>query len=107
MPMLRAHFFSFLTLLLFSLGVTTLAAQTQTCPDAPAPRLVVGQFGRVTPGDSNNVRSQPDRAAELVGQLAPGSVFKVLAGPQCDGTRVWWHARLVAGALWSIAGLDG
>jgi len=104
MPMLRAHFFSFLTLLLFSLGVTTLAAQTQTCPDAPAPRLVVGQFGRVTPGDSNNVRSQPDRAAELVGQLAPGSVFKVLAGPQCDGTRVWWQVRYGQLQGWTVEG---
>ncbi|MBN1967581.1 MAG: hypothetical protein JW910_23195, partial [Anaerolineae bacterium] len=48
------------------------AQEDPACPGAPTPRLVVGGFGQVAPGDPNNLRDQPARAGELVGSVSGG-----------------------------------
>ena len=61
-------------------------AQDAACPDAPAPRLIVGEQGRVTLGDPNNVRDAAARSGNLIGEIPGGAIFDVLEGPVCaDG----------------------
>lgn len=79
-------FFTFIT------ALPTLAAQT--CPDAPLPRLVVGEQARVTPGDlPNNVRAQPGTSGQYLGEIPAGAFFTVLEGPTCGSGFYWWRVR--------------
>ncbi len=66
------------------------------CPGALPSRLQVGQSGMVSlePPVANRVRSEPDREAEVLGQMMPGEKFTVL-----DGTALRGWLDLVAGAL--------
>ena len=46
----------------------------------------------VTPGDPNNVRALPSRNAELIGQLAPGTVFNIVyEDAVCAEGFLWRH----------------
>ncbi|MFO7323022.1 MAG: SH3 domain-containing protein [Chloroflexota bacterium] len=62
---------------------------------SPAPRLVEGQQGRVTPGLPNVIRSQPWRGSGsiILGTIPAGGVFTVLPGygPQCDSLGMYWR----------------
>jgi len=80
------------------------AAQTAACADAPAPRLIVGQQGRVTPGDPNNVRDAAARSGNLIGEIPGGAIFDVLEGPLCADGFNWW--RVTYGDLtgWTVEG---
>jgi LysM repeat protein len=64
-----------------------------------APLLTVGGQGRVLPGLANVVRSQPGRGSGsvVVGEIQPGTIFAVLAGPQCSDGINWWQIN--AGGL--------
>jgi hypothetical protein len=61
-----------------------------TCPDSPEPRLSVGMKGRVTPGDANNIRTEPGGTV-VVGQIPAGEEFDVFGGPACSpkGLTFW------------------
>ena len=66
-------------------------------PDAGAqacgnftPRLEIGMWARVTPGEPNNVRILPLHQSERVGQIPGGGEFLVLDGPECDNNYTWW-----------------
>lgn len=85
-------------------------------PPTPPPgctlpnRLVVGQFGRVTPGLPNAVRTAPgtNRSGAnsvVVGYIPGGSVFAVSGGPQCgpDG-RWWWYVNYNGLIGWTAEG---
>lgn len=78
------------------------------CPLAP--RLAIGQRGRVTPGDANWVYVNPTRAAEKIGEIPGLSEFMVLDGPVCDAFTgvIWWNV-LFDGNLrgWTEEGDDG
>jgi hypothetical protein len=74
-------------------------------------RLAGVSQARVT-GDTttpNRVRSEPSRAAELVGLLEPGTTVRLLEGPVCAEGLVFWkvqHPSLPGGAGWTAEG-DG
>jgi serine/threonine protein kinase len=84
------------------------------CPGAPAPRMVPGQQGRITlyPASPSRVRSTPSTNGQILGQLNPGTTFKVLSGPVCDPSHQWrwwlinatwiegWVAEGPAGEYW-------
>ncbi|MBC8099195.1 MAG: hypothetical protein H7Y11_07110, partial [Armatimonadetes bacterium] len=53
------------------------------CPSAPASRLSVGSSRRVTPGDANNLRAEPNSGATLLGKIPGGDSFAVIGGPVC------------------------
>jgi hypothetical protein len=65
------------------------------CPGALPSRLQVGQTGFVSqePPVANRVRSEPDREAEILGQIMPGEKFTVLDGPRCADGWAWWRLR--------------
>ena len=63
------------------------------CLGAPAPRLIVGGQGKVTPGTPNNLRSSPSLTAAILGQIPAGGVFTVVSGPVCSNAVdniTWW-----------------
>jgi hypothetical protein len=60
-----------------------------TC--APATRLSVGSYGRVTPGLPNTVRSGAGVYGTVrIGQIPAGGTFVVLSGPNCGADGRWW-----------------
>ncbi len=74
-----------------------ISAIASTCVGAPAPRLIPGQQGRVTPGLPNILRSAPGQqpGSVIIGEIPGGAVFDVLAGvlPACYNGRLWWNVR--------------
>jgi len=54
-------------------------------------QLIVGQDGRVTPGDANNMRDMPSTDGNRVGQIPGEAQFTVLDGPVCSGGYTWWQ----------------
>lgn len=95
---------SAIVLALFGLPNTTTQAQA-ICPGALPSRLVVGEVARITPGDANNVRDQPSRQGNLVGQVPGEGVFTVLEGPVCADGLAWWRINyLYAVEGWTVEG---
>ncbi|MBZ0304324.1 MAG: SH3 domain-containing protein [Anaerolineae bacterium] len=81
------------------------APQVTSCPGAPKPRLEIGRSARVafTSGQPLRVRSAP--GGNVVTQIPEGTVFAVLAGPECQGGYAWWQIRLESGVEgWSAEG---
>ncbi len=77
------------------------------CDGAPNLRLGVGMMGRVafTNGQPLRVRTAP--GGDVVTQIAEGTVFNVLGGPECQGGYAWWQIRMESGVEgWSAEG-DG
>jgi len=80
-------------------SVTTTPLPTATnqagCPGALPSRLRVGRTGVVSldPPIANRVRREPDRNAEVLGQIMPGEKFIVLEGPRCADGWAWWRVR--------------
>ncbi len=67
-----------------------------TCPGFLPSRLVIGQYGRITPGDPNRLRETPN--GRIIAQIYAGEVLKVLDGPICDMTSAglglaWWKVE--------------
>lgn len=76
------------------------------------PRLLAGGVGRVTPHPAipNVVRTAPGTTStgansQVIGEIPPGGIFSVLAGPQCgtDG-RWWWHVNHNGLVGWTAEG---
>lgn len=84
------------------------SAQADSCATSLPPRLTIGNFGRVTAGNSNNVRDTPSKSGNLVGKLPGGESFKVLDGPKCADGLNWWQVRYQNIEGWTVeaAGLD-
>jgi WD40 repeat protein len=85
--------------------VTPLHAQ-QACAGFLPSRLVIGQQGRVLPGEANNVRTEPSRDAALVGQIPGGAVFTVLDGPICGTNTAWWQVDYQGLVGWTVEGIE-
>ncbi len=58
-----------------------------------APRLVIGEEGRVLYDNILNVRSEPGLNGAVVGQLPSGAMFTVLASSPCLDGYNWWHVE--------------
>jgi hypothetical protein len=84
-------------------GTTCAGAYTHLVPGVKA--VVVGQ-----PDDPpNRVRSGPSPADEIVYQIYPQTVVKIMAGPVCADGLVFWqveYARIPGGTGWTAEG-DG
>ncbi len=66
------------------------------CPGFLTSRLVVGGYGRITPGDPNRLREVP--GGVILTQIFAGETFKILEGPVCtessDGLGLaWWRVE--------------
>lgn len=96
---------SFFYLILTSLICIPAAAQSDDCPLPP--QLTIGERGVVTPGQSNNVRDQPSRSGQRVGEIPSGGMFDVLDGPACADGFNWWQVDYDGLIGWTVEGLDG
>jgi|GEM_PF-1497245 len=70
-----------------------------TCPGAPEISLKIDDWAIVSldPSIPNNVRSQPNRSGEVIGQIQPGENVLVLDGPRCTDGYTWWFIHSVTG----------
>ena len=77
-----------------------------TCPGFLPSRLVIGQRGRVTPGDPNRMREAPNTSSQIIGQIPGEGVFTVLEGPICDHTNgiAWWNVDYQGLIGWTAEG---
>ncbi|PJF36634.1 MAG: hypothetical protein CUN49_04365 [Candidatus Thermofonsia Clade 1 bacterium] len=69
-----------------------------TCPGFLPSRLVIGQYGRITPGDPNRLREVP--FGPVLTQIYAGETFRVLDGPICGTTPsgeglAWWKVEFI------------
>ncbi|PJF31190.1 MAG: hypothetical protein CUN51_04800 [Candidatus Thermofonsia Clade 1 bacterium] len=67
-----------------------------TCPGFLPSRLIIGEYGRITPGDPNRLRETPN--GRILALIRAGDVIKILDGPICDtvgaGTGLaWWKVE--------------
>ncbi|MBL8164372.1 MAG: SH3 domain-containing protein [Anaerolineae bacterium] len=70
-------------------------------------RLMVALSGLVLGDTPNNIRSQPNTAAERIGQIPAGERFTVLDGPVCAETVAWWYVSHNGIEGWTAEGAGG
>ena len=57
------------------------------------PRLTVGITGRSLAKNNINIHNQPDINSKITGYLSPSNSFKVVEGPECTNSYVWWKVN--------------
>lgn len=68
-------------------------------------RLVIGEMGRVLPGDANNVRDAASTSGVLLGKIPGEGEFIVVDGPECDPAgRAWWQVDYDGLVGWTVEG---
>ena len=91
-------------LIMFYIINSVSAQGTTQCPGFLPSRLVIGQQGRVTPGDPNNVRDAPTSSGERTGQIPGSGVFMILDGPICADGFAWWQVEYDGLIGWTVEG---
>jgi serine/threonine protein kinase len=86
---------------------------TPTPPPLPAecqqgflpPRLQVGTEACVSDSTPNNLRDAPG-SLDIIGQIPPGGIFRVLDGPVCTRSTVtvWWYVEYRGMRGWTAEG---
>lgn len=81
-----------------------------------AARLIPGQYAILSPGQNNNVRQSYSTNSELFGEIYPGEIVYVDAGPVCAEGINWylvsnefiygWTAEGFNGDYWLTANMD-
>ncbi len=69
------------------------------------PRIDIGEGNARIASQTfaNRLRTQPDIAAELIGEIPPGQVLEaVLDGPACQDSFVWWQVRVDGLIGWTV-----
>jgi hypothetical protein len=80
-----------LTLFMLFFALLRVSAQAATpCPDLP-PRLIVGEWARVTYDNAVNFRPQPTVNIARLDALTTGITVEVLDGPVCADGYHWWQ----------------
>jgi hypothetical protein len=75
---------------------TRIAGSTATpgCPGAPPQRVQVGERAKVcTRRDRLILRENPGFSSEELDRLDPGSVLKIINGPECKDGKSWWKVE--------------
>ncbi|NPV55800.1 MAG: protein kinase [Anaerolineae bacterium] len=78
------------------------------CADAPPSQLNVGMRAHVSldPALANNVRASAGKSFQLLGKIQPGETVRIVNGPDCADTWVWWRIRSESSGLegWTAEG---
>lgn len=84
----------------------TATATASTCTGFMTSRLFVGDQAMALPGNTLNLRAQPQADAPLVRKVYENVPFAVLQGPVCDATngRAWWQVRYNNDVGWLVEG---
>jgi len=95
----------------FSEGSSQATATPSTNPGCALgfTRLQIGDNTRVTPGLPNRARSAPGIYSDVLTELLPGTVVKVVDGPVCADGYVFWKVEselIPGGSGWTAEG-DG
>src|SRR5260221_5546275 len=75
-----------------------------SCPGFAPLRLKTGGKGRVLPGTSIRIRSQPSTNSEILTDMTEGQQFTVLEGPVCEGDSAWWKVQYQDAVGWTAEG---
>jgi hypothetical protein len=92
-------------------GISILPIPTPHCAYGWS-RLYVDTKAIVSGGPNdppNRVRSEPSKTADVIYQIYPGTIVKVLEGPVCTGGLVFWKVgndSIPGGSGWTAEG-DG
>jgi WD40 repeat protein len=65
--------------------------------------LYVGAQAQVTPGQANNVRSEPSLDAPLLGTIPPGGILTIVDGPRCSPQYRWWKVDYNGLIGWTVS----
>jgi hypothetical protein len=65
------------------------------CDAHYATRLIKGgkAIVKLEPPLPNRLRSEPDRRAEILGQIEPGEMINLIDGPVCQNGWIWWYVQ--------------
>jgi formylglycine-generating enzyme required for sulfatase activity len=81
----------------------TQVAVNGQCPGYLRTRMAVGRQGRVTPGDPNRLREEPN--GKIIGRIPAEGVFQVIEGPSCGPEgMVWWRVNFEGQVGWTAEG---
>jgi hypothetical protein len=89
-----------------SSGNSTSTNTANGCPSFAEP-VSVGDIGRITPGVSNNMRSDAGTSYSNVGQIPAGATFNVIGGPRCNDGYRWWQVNYNGVSGWTADGVVG
>lgn len=93
-----------LLIALLWISASVAPAQAKICPDAPLPRLKIGENGEVASGiDRLRLRALPAVGTGEERLLYAGNTFEVVAGPSCNGGYSWWRVKLANGTTGWVA----
>ncbi|MFN8418472.1 MAG: SH3 domain-containing protein [Anaerolineae bacterium] len=87
--------------------VAPVRAQGTSCPDAPAPRLILERESRVTPGAPLRMRQSPGLTGEIMVEVPAGALLTIIAGPLCHDSLNWWRVDWQGYAGWMVEGITG
>lgn len=69
-----------------------------TCPDTFTPRVTIGDRAKVcTKSDRLIVRNEPDKDKRELARIYPGTIVKILEGPECADKSSWWRVEVSKG----------
>jgi hypothetical protein len=78
-----------------TLPPTMTLAVYEACSGAPATRLHIGDRARVAmyPYENQRIRKDPNKNSTILTLFRPGTLMKVLEGPECANGWVWWKVQ--------------
>jgi hypothetical protein len=85
-------------------GLTSIAAQAVDASCPLSARLTIGTWGKVANDVPNNLRGEPTTHAARIGQIPVNDIFRVVAGPRCADTYVWWQVNYAGTIGWTAEG---
>ena len=78
------------------------------CPGTPISQVAVGDQARVSFTDGTPLRLRDAPGGTWVRDMAEGTQFTIIGGPQCQGNYTWWQVQLSDGQTgWSAEGDSG
>lgn len=84
----------------------TLTPTPMTCAGFMISRLYPGDQAQALPGNTLNLRAEPNATAPLIRKVYETVVFTVIAGPVCDTAsgRAWWQVKYNHDVGWLTEG---